>query len=166
MERRIKKYIRQENPIIKGEHLFVVGELACTVLKEVVRGLPVKITPITEEITPSEGRLVVPWTMEQILGDFLSGFFHGELDASPQQNIIPLFRSLTEAELKKYAEIRSLPLPPEAKGTIHELLDQMEAKYPSTRYSLQKSVSTLRAVLQKANLKKVTASDTTHAGKN
>lgn len=168
IERRIRKSLRQENPIIKGEHLLVFGTFTHTILRTVIKELPVNSTVLeTEEEFQKakksfpEARCVLPGTMEHGLCVFLDGVFHGRVEKAESPDIM-LFSSLTMQELTKYVELQGIILPAPQQGELFSLLNKLEDKYPSTKYSLLKSVKTIHQVLENANVKKIAARDPLH----
>ena len=167
IERRLRKYLRTENPIQKGEHLLVLGVLAQHVLKTLIKDLPVTITTVQthEELAQSkkqcpETRCVLPYTMEYGLRSFLQGVFEGSGE-NPSKDII-LFLPITMHELRKYVEIKGLQSPVQEHDEFFDVLDKFEEKYPSSKYSLMKSAKAIRQLLEKANVKKLVVSDPLH----
>lgn len=159
IERRIKHYIRNACPIKKNEHLLVLGDLALFAIKMVIEGLPVKLELIDKIPKSTKCRIVVPLTMDNECVEFLDNLFQGKLIVKKEVNIIPIFRNLTQAELKKYTELKKLNCPDFKKDNLLGLLDEMESKYPSTKYSLSKSISELYSELEKAKVKKIVVNE-------
>ena len=168
IEKRVKKYIRTNALFAKNDLLYVAGELGAHVLREVIQGLPVEMFVLEEAEAVKKwsascnAKLILPWTMDKELAGFLKDIFHGMIIHEPHARIIKIFLPITEPELKKYAELKHLPCPEENKGSIIDILNQLEAKYPSSKYSLAKSMETLRSMMQNANIKKIDATEAQH----
>lgn len=164
IEKRLRKHL-SENPIIKGEHLIVFGDLAQHVLRVLIKDLPVTITLVQtgDELQRArkqypKARCILPETMEDKLVIFLQGFFHGHIETTTSQDIM-LFQPITIQELLKYAELKELPLPA---INHHELLGQLnkfEEKYPSAKHGLLNSAKAINNILQSANVKKLAETD-------
>lgn len=141
----------------------MVSEVALSVLKGVIQGLPVRIECIENNLidekvhTFPHAKLILPWTMDQEMGSFLNNLFKGQIINEYNPLIIKLFLPVTDPEVKKYAELKKLLYIPLEKNPVFEILNQLEAKYPSSKYSLAKSVQALRAIMQNANVKKIVA---------
>lgn len=165
IERRIKKSIRAVSPFVRGETLLVVGEVTQHCVQLVVQGLPVTMIQITsEEIQNAiaahpQARLVLPSTMEHDIGLFLGDFFQGKVCLEDDHRVVKLFHALTLPELRKYADLKGLPIPVICNNPVQDLLDSLEEKYPSSKFSLQKSVIALHEVMRNANVKKITIRD-------
>lgn len=164
LERRIKKYIRAECPLQKGDHVIVVGDLAHYILKKIIQGLPVKMEcrETIPHTLPPHTKLILPWTMDKEASIFLDDLFQGKLVYDNNPHVIKLFLSITIPELKKYAEILHIHFSEEEHNTVFDILNQLEEKYPSTKYSLVKSVRSLHNIMQNANIKKIMTSNQEH----
>ena len=157
IEKRIRKYIRTETPVEKNEHLLILGELCMSVLKAILHDLPITLSlfKTEKELAAAQrlhihARVVLPWTMDREIGTFLGNFFQGK-SVCEDKRIIKLFMSVTERELNKYTEIRKLSYPSIAHDPVFDVLDALEEKYPSSKYSLLKSANALRPFLERGN---------------
>ncbi len=159
IERRIKKYVRTVCPLQKGEHVIVVGDLTQYILQKVIQGLPIEreYRKTIPSSIPPHTKLVLPWTMDKEASIFLDHLFQGKMIQDEHPQIMKLFLPVTIPEMKRYAEILHLPFPEEEKNTTSSILNDLEQKYPSTKYSLAKSIKFLHDKMQSANIKKIVA---------
>ena len=155
--------------------VLVIGEFANKVIKDIVKGLPLKIR-ITEDkefnndpksfmerLKKDENeydKIILPWTAEHECCLFLEQMTNKNADfsllgniinmqkiSSQPQKYIKLFRPLQEQELEIFAAAKGFSFQRRKKDMYTKILDTMDSKYPESRFSLLKSIDSLAVAL-------------------
>ena len=147
VERKVKKYLRENQFVKKGDRLAVKDPLCRQGLLDAIQGLPVELV---EE--GKDAKQVLPLTMDDTLDVFFDKVFYGnEGKIIPQedQNIIALFRMIKARDVEAYAKAKKLPFT--LRTTKYTaLLDVLEKNHQETRTSVLNSIDELKEILEKA----------------
>lgn len=141
LEKRIKKSVKEQGGINRGERvLFLLDKsLESKVAKYFFEKIYSKLQlKVFYENTKFYDKIIIPFTSEKIISDFLNKLFEKKKFEINKKRIVFL-ESLTIEEVKDVAKIKNL------KGNVqtYELLDKIEKKYPGSKHSLMKSIKFL-----------------------
>ncbi len=172
LERRIKKYLRQQEAIKKDDILVVDNDLVVYVLEHILT-MPVKIVRDATQ----EGKKVLAWSMDHELEWFLESLLEKGCVPESHQEGIKLFVTISKKELASYAAAKGIVLSgdlkpkPVRQDLIHisgitsipgsgvparadkkiesyaDLLNELEKRHHETRPSLLKSIAKLQEIL-------------------
>lgn len=146
----LKKRIKRE---LKGLHNRKVlmmndGSAAAILLKtavsEATSGTPVVLDehPDLSKISGYDA-VLVPWIADNLVRDFLKEILYNvEMKPDPENMIRPL-RAITEQEIEEFARLESLPYE-KKNDELHSFIEELEKKYPSTKFAILKSLEALK----------------------
>ena len=145
IERRIRKDLRMNALISKGDTLILTDPLCRRVIEDIVQGMPLTIT----DDGGAPGKRVLPWTMDDEICYFLKRFLAGEeYPELGHGKAIKLFLTVREKELEAFAKAKGLPFTPRPRDRFRALIDNLEARHPETRFSLAKSIEEIRGIVR------------------
>jgi hypothetical protein len=146
IEKRIRKYVRINKIFSKGDKLIVVGDVCRYLVGSIIKGLPVTIVyrrRVGE--VPKGYRVVMPWTMDDEIVDFLESVFLNK--KRKKHGFIKLLVVATDKEIKQFARFKKLEFKENSKNKdIKEFLDKLEEEHPETKHSLLKSVEQIEKI--------------------
>ncbi|MBS3113448.1 hypothetical protein J4418_05180 [Candidatus Woesearchaeota archaeon] len=154
VERRISKYLRLHSSIKKNDSLLVVGELCHSILKDILKDLPVKINIIPEadeyhknsaikiKAKKLKAKIVIPWTMDHESHHFIKNFIEKKKPTFLGINkpFIKLFYPITDQEAQILAKIKNVKYKPLKEDSYTKMFVMLENKYVSVRYAFASSV--------------------------
>jgi tRNA(Ile)-lysidine synthase TilS/MesJ len=141
IEKRIRKRIRLNKLFRKGDRILVSDKLSFYLVKKIIKDLPVKLF-LEKSKKIKVNKLVVKWTLDDKLLDFLESLFFGKKTRKPKQ--ISILDVISDDEAVMFSKINNIKFKPNKKDkNIVGLLNSLEKKYPEMRFSLSKSVSEL-----------------------
>lgn len=154
-ERRVGKELREHKLITKGGTYVVENDLCASVLKAIIKGMPVTI--LKEEDSSRREEYALPahavrvrcWTLDDEIASLLSDVLDGReaRHLGHAKGEIKLFLPLTDKELSTYASAKGFDFTPKPKGQIKTMLDSLEEKHPETRFSVASSAKELARIM-------------------
>ncbi len=148
IEKRIRKNARINKLFSKGDKILVQGDLAELVLKDIIKGLPVKIfkrKAVNKEFIKKNkiDKIVVNWTMDDEIINFLKNFFDGKKEKKDKK-VVKLLKVVSDEDLKNFSKIKKIKFVPNKKDkNIVEMVEYMAERYPDTKEKLLNSAIAL-----------------------
>ncbi|HLD89137.1 MAG TPA: hypothetical protein VI894_02940 [Candidatus Nanoarchaeia archaeon] len=150
VERRTRKEMRAEKLFKKNDNITVLDDdsfkakVAVEILKSALKNLPAEINAV-KKITDTGKKIIVPWSIDDENREFLERiFFDKKIENNSNQ--IKILKSLTDAEIKIFADIKKLKHKTceEKNDFFSNQLVKIHSKYPTTRYALAKTSRALK----------------------
>ncbi len=139
IEKRIRKDVRINKLFKKNDKIYVKDKLSKFLIDKIIGTLPKTFTNNQKKAN----RIVVKYTLDDECNDFLEKIFYNK-NKKPIR-AIKLLRTITDKEALLFAKYNKIEFKPNKKNKkIKEILDQLENSYPQTRYSLSKSIESLK----------------------
>lgn len=153
MERRIRRYLSENELIHKDDILTVHDKLSLFCLKRAIKGLPVRIEfrpkrmdygSMLNELSGKTGnkkqKAIVPWTVDHENHYFLENMFK---QVKPKfigilGGKIKLFAELLDSELALYAKFNKISYKPQIKDNF---MDSIAKRDNNLRFSMKSAVS-------------------------
>ncbi|MFO8015587.1 MAG: hypothetical protein R6U32_00635 [Candidatus Woesearchaeota archaeon] len=167
IEARVKKEIRQKQPISRDDILIMTDPLSRHLLRKSLGGMPVRTAISGKNLSREEkerSKKVLLWTLDDEIIDFLM-FFFGERPAPQEKGkmhkdrkrendegagTIRPFRQVKDDELEKYAGAAGIKFKKKKRSAreeeIKKAINRIDRKHKETRYSLLKSVEEMKAL--------------------
>lgn len=139
--KKIRKDLRVNKVFKKNDVLLVKDKISDIVVKDIVKDPSIKIV--------KKGRFtkeVLPLTMDDEIDSFLGNLFSGKKMKKINKKKVGLFRVLKDDELKAFARAKKIKLKEKKRSKIMKMLDKFEKRYPSVKYSLGRSIGSLRRI--------------------
>lgn len=146
VEKRIRKDLRLSKAVKKDDVLLIKDPISEYFIRKII-SMPIKIV--------KKGRYdkeVLPFTLDDEVLEFLENFIEKK-SFKENKKKIKLFRTVKDDELKAFAKVRKIKYEKKPKESeIRKIIDEMDKKYPPTKFNLLKSSEKLKAIL--GNVKK------------
>ena len=154
--KRIRKFLRSEVHISKGNSILIIDELTRKILLEIInlpinvkfkavhfKGLDAKETrKLIETSKVSKQKIIIPLCLDDIEKKYLAHIFSGKstkFKFKLNPSFIPLYLSLTKEELTRLAKLYRLNFF-YSNEPINNFLDKLEQEFPGTKFNIKKSV--------------------------
>ncbi len=139
IEKRVRKDIRTNKLFRKNDKIYVKDKLSRLLIDKIIGTLPKTFTNSPEKAN----KVVVKQTLDDECNDFLEKTFYNQ-KKKPVKGV-RLLRTLTDKESLLFAKYNNVEFKPNKKNKkIKEILDKLEKSYPQTRFSLAKSIESLK----------------------
>lgn len=162
IERKIRKYLRLNSLIKKNDHLIIVGELCQNIIKEILKGLPIKIYKIAdnseyftnkelkEKAKKLKAKIIIPWTMDHENHYFIKNFIENkkQLYLGNKKPFIKLLYPITDQEAQLLAKIKKVKYKPLIQDMYTKMFSGLEKKYLSVRYAFASSVKEFNKIFK------------------
>ena len=155
VEKRIRRYVRINKIFKKNDRILIDDRLCLFLIKSIIKDLPVNIFFRKNAdkrfiIRNKINKVVVPWTVDDEISLFLEGVFSGRIERGllkGKGKEIKLLKNITDKEAVLFARFKGIEFKAnKKKEDIAEFLNELESKYPETRFSLMKSVEELEGI--------------------
>ncbi len=158
IEKRVRREVRLSRIFSKNDRILVLNDgskeykIGRLLLKSIIKDLPVEISEkkgvfdINKLGKSKEDRIIVPWSLDKEINLYLRNMFEGKkqekLGHIVEKKYVKLLRNVMDSELKVFAEINKIIIKDESKtkDEIKEMLEDIEKKYPGSKFSLLKSI--------------------------
>lgn len=154
--KRIRKFLRSEAHISKGDSVLVIDELTRKILPEIINipftikfksvhfnGLGTKETrKLIETSKALNQKIIIPLCLDDIEKKYLTHIFSGKptkFRFKLNPSFIPLYLSLTKEELTRLARLYLVEFSYVNEPT-NDFLDKLEQEFPGTKFNIKKSV--------------------------
>jgi hypothetical protein len=148
LEKRLRKYIRINKWITKGDRLVVIDRVSEYFLKRIIKDLPVKI--IKKDMDPNKliqkrakagkSKILLPWTLDNEGTAFLETYFKNKKRKKLPKNCIRFLKVLSEEEIDFLAKAKKLKVKKIIiDKDIHAFINKVEAINPAAKFGLAKS---------------------------
>ncbi len=139
IEKRIRKDIRINKLFQKNDRIYVKDKLSKLFIDKIIGTLPKTFTNDLKKAN----KKVIKYTLDDECNDFLEKLFYNK--KKKQVKEIKLLRKITDKEALLFAKYNNIEFRPNKKNKkIKEILDSLEKSYPQTRFSLLKSIESLK----------------------
>ncbi len=139
IEKRIRKDIRINKLFKKDDKIYVKNKLSKFLIQRIIGTLPKTFTNSQKKAN----KIVVKCTLDDECGDFLENLLYNK-KKNPIKGI-KLLRTITDKEAMLFAKYNNIMFKPNKKNRkIKEILDELEKSYPQTRFSLAKSINSIK----------------------
>jgi len=139
-EKRIRRELQRYPWFKKKEKVIILDDGTCKmgILKQ-------QVLPLLEDVRVQikigkkkiKGcRIISPENLEDVVGEFLEKVLENKKFKA--DNVIRPLRQITDKEINKYAEFKSLQYFKRKKNDILKFVDAMEKDYPETKFALLK----------------------------
>ena len=155
IEKRLRKYIRLNRLIRKGDRLLVIDDFSHYFLNKIVKDLPIKIFKksislnliINDEINIKSivkkhriNKILLPWTLDTEGTAFLQSYFKNKKMLILPKSHIKFLKAITEEEADVFAIIHKIK---RKKITIdkkiNEFINKIEKINPGAKFGLARS---------------------------
>ena len=139
IEKRIRKYIRINKIFTKDDKIYVKDKLSKYFINKIIGTMPKIFVKDPKKAT----KIVIKYTLDDECNDFLNHFIFGK--KKKQTKGIKLLKTITDKEALLFAKYNNINFKPNKKERkITDMLDELEKSYPQTRFSLLKSIESLK----------------------
>ena len=139
IEKRVRKDIRINKLFKKNDRIYVKDKLSRLLIDRIIGTLP---KTFTKDIKKANKK-VVKYTLDDECNNFLEKLFYNTKSKKVKE--IKLLRVVTDKEALLFAKYNNIEFKPNKKNKkIKEFLDSLEKSYPQTRFSLSKSIESLK----------------------
>jgi len=136
VEKKVRKNIRINKLIEKGDKLYPEGETAEYILKSIIKDPSIKIVD-----TKVGAKVISENCMDDKIHDALSLFFDGN---NKKKDLNYIFDVIQRIDLEKYAKHKGLKLNLRAKDDIDDFLDELEKRHTGSKFSFAKTIEKLK----------------------
>jgi hypothetical protein len=137
IEKRVRKDIRINKLFKKDDKIYVSDKLSKLLIDKILGNLPKKYVSKSQA-----NKTVVKHTLDDECNNFLEGLMFNK---KKQVKGIKLLRTVTDKEAMLFAKYYGISFKPDKKNKkIKEILNKLENLYPQTRFSLLKSLESLK----------------------
>lgn len=143
LERRVRKYIRQNKFIKPNDVLFINNPLIFYIIEKVVKGMPLKIV----KRKTKNSKTVILWTLDDEVSEFIESILSNKFKLVTRKDIMPL-RPLKDSDIALYAKYKKISFKPNNKPYSYKFLKDLEKKYPELFFSISRSIKELEKVLK------------------
>jgi len=139
IEKRVRKDIRINKLFKKNDKIYVKDKLNKMFVDRIIGTLPKTFVNDPKKAT----KIVIKCTLDDIANDFLEKLLFNK-KISPKKGV-KLLRTITDKEALLFAKYNNIKFTPNKKNNkIKEILDELENLYPQTRFSLLKSIESIK----------------------
>ena len=143
IEKRVRRHTRMNKVFRKNDKILVTDDLDMYFVKSITKKLPVKI--YRKQVRNVRLKIVKQWTADDEINLFLKQMFYGK--RIKQEKFVKLLKVITDEEASKFAKIKGLMFKPNKKDKlVQDFVDEMQKKYPDTKYKLIKSIEALKSL--------------------
>ena len=162
IEKRIRRHIRTSNFFEKGDRILATDDITEFLLKKILGKLPdeiikkkISLTSLSNK-TAKEfikknkiNKVVIPWTADDESVSFLKSIFGDGNISFENTSYIKLLRPVLDEEASFYAKKNKIQWQPNKKDKkVKTFIDNMQKKYPETKFSLIRSIEKLEEILR------------------
>ena len=123
----------------KDDKIYVKDKLSKFLIQRIIGTLPKTFTNSLKKAN----KIVVKCTLDDECNNFLENILYNK-KKKPIRGI-KLLRTITDKEAMLFAKYNNIEFTPNKKNEkIKEILDELEKSYPQTRFSLAKSIKSLK----------------------
>jgi|TARA_B100002003_G_C14142063_1_gene549100 hypothetical protein len=139
IEKRIRKNIRINKIFSKGDKIYVKDKLSKYFIDKIIGTMPKTFVTNPKKAT----KVIIKYTLDDECNDFLEHFMFGQKRKSVKG--IKLLKSITDKEALLFAKYNNIKFTTNKKDKkVTDILDELERSYPQTRFSLLKSIESLK----------------------
>lgn len=149
-EKRIRRYTRLKKVFQPGDRILVIGDVNRYLAERIVGRLPVKLffrARLSKEFVKKNGinKILIEWSLDDGANEFLLGLFRGKKVRKLGKGHVKLLKVVTDKEIELFAKLEKLRFKPNKKDPfVQKLLDELQKKHPSIRYTLLKNIEELK----------------------
>ena len=139
IEKRIRKDVRINNIFEKNDRIYVKDKLSRLFIEKMIGTLPKTFTNNPKKAN----KIIIKRTLDDECNDFLEKLLYNK--KKKQVKGIKLLRTITDKEALLFAKYNNIEFKPNKKSKkVKEILNELEKSYPQTRFSLAKSIESLK----------------------
>lgn len=166
IQKRVRKEIRIKKLLEKNDKILVIDDntaeakLSRYLLKEIIKGLPVKIEEkkrdyvLGEEIKGSYNKIIIPWNADKE-GEYLLSCFFEKKNPKYLSHImignnlyVKLLIHVTHKEAAEFCRIKKLKFADKKEDSVaSEMINKLQKQYPEIIFSLVKSSEELKKII-------------------
>jgi hypothetical protein len=142
---RDNKWLKPEDRIIYIDDGTLQSKVGFYLIKTIFKNQPFDIDFKKGEILSaaklSKGydKVLVPWNMDDEIEQFLDCLFNAK--KVPRARYIKLLINVSDEEIALFAKIKKTNARPKAKSKLGRMLDDLEKRYPGSKFGLLRSIS-------------------------
>lgn len=139
IEKRVRKHLRVNELFKKGDTIYVEDDLSRFFIDKIIGDLPKKFIDKPKKAT----KIVLKQTLDDVCFEFLEKIMFNKTKKTKKG--LSVLKVVTDKEALLFAKSTNIKFQPNKKNKkIKDMLDKLEKLYPQTRYSLAKSIGSLR----------------------
>jgi len=139
IEKRVRKDLRLRELFKKNDVIYVKDSLSRLFIDLIVGELPKKFTKDPKKAN----KIVVKYTMDDKCNDFIEKLFYKKEKKAWKG--ISVLETITDKEALLFARYNNIKFIPNKKDEkTKEMLDKLENMYPQTRFSISRSIDSLK----------------------
>jgi hypothetical protein len=139
IEKRIRKDIRINKIFTKGDKIYVKDKLSKYLIEKILGTMPKTFVNSPKKAN----KVIIKYTLDDECNDFLENFMFGTKKKIVKG--IKLLKTITDKDALLFARYNDIDFKVNKKDQkIKEILDELEKSYPQTRFSLLKSIESLK----------------------
>lgn len=139
IEKRIRRDIRINKFFKKGDKIYVKDKLCRFLIDKIIGTLPKTFVNDKKKAN----KVVIKYTLDDECNEFLEKLFFNKKSKATKG--IKLIRTITDKEALLFAKYNNIEFRVNRKNKkLKEMLDKLENSYPQTRFSLFKSIISIR----------------------
>tara|TARA_Y100000310_G_scaffold345548_1_gene466385 strand:- start:3540 stop:3986 length:447 start_codon:yes stop_codon:yes gene_type:complete len=139
IEKRIRKDIRINKIFTKNDKIYVKDKLSKYFIDKILGTMPKTFVKDPKKAN----KVIIKYTLDDECNDFLEHFMFGKKKKTVKG--VKLLKSITDKEALLFAKYNNIKFTPNKKEEkITDILDELERSYPQTRFSLLKSIESLK----------------------
>jgi serine/threonine protein kinase len=139
IEKRIRKYLRVNEIFKKDDIIFTKDGLSRHLIENIVGSLPKKFANNSKDAN----KTIIKFTLDDVCSEFLENLMFNK--PKKKSKGISILKAITDKEALLFARYNNIKFSPNKKNKkVKDILDKLEQLYPQTRYSLAKSIESLK----------------------
>ena len=140
IEKRVRRHTRKNKIFSKDDKILVTDDLDEYFVKSITEKFPVRIY---KKKPKRKIKVVKLWTADDEINLFLKQIFYRK--KIKQERFVKLLKVITDEEAAKFAKLKGIKFKPNKKDKLVQgFVDEMQKKYPDTKYKLIKSIEILK----------------------
>jgi len=138
----IQRILKELRGFKRGERVLIAkgGPAAVHLLQKALAEMPVPIEIVQEP--PADKALSID-IADTLIVQFLDEIMNGKPMAKDAPETLKPLRMITKEELVEYAKLHAIPVNFQVSDT-QQFIDELQAKYPSTKFAALKSMEELK----------------------
>ncbi|MBW3004659.1 hypothetical protein KY310_02410 [Candidatus Woesearchaeota archaeon] len=150
IEKRVRKSLRDNKWLKPADKIAYIDDgtlqskAGICLIKAIFQNQPFNIDFKKGEIKSAEKlakgytKVIIPWNMDDEVTQFLDALFNSK--KVPKTKHIKLLLNVSDEEIAFFAELKKIKGKSKAKTRLGEMLDNLEKRYPGSKFGLLRSI--------------------------
>lgn len=151
IEKRVRKSLRDNNWLKPEDKILYIDDgtmqsgVGIFFINAIFKNKPFNFsfkkgtTKSAARLSKGYDKVLIPWSMDDEVEQYLDALFNAK--KVPKTNHIKLLINVSDEEIALFAKIKKIKGKQKAKTVLGKMLDNLEKRYPGSKFGLLRSVS-------------------------